>query len=156
MDTTAYELADPGEPDLPRWIGFGPSPSPWVALWGRECGIEPQLAEWFNSLRLRGCTPLVRRSVTFSTLGGASGFVRWRLDQIADWCNGWPGWLLNEPQARVAKPVIQERPDGSRERYRSIRQASQRTRFTRESISAWARSGCAGSDGSRWWFDFAG
>lgn len=152
-----YELFDPSESDLPRYVGWGPAPSPWLALWGRSEGVEPKLGGWFRTLRERAVQPLVGRCMDVSTIAGARQIAAFRVEQIAEWAGtapNLPSWLLNEPTTRLAKPVVRQRADGSRDWFASVRAASKATGHTRGSVAAWARSGCEDREGCSWWFDF--
>jgi predicted DNA-binding transcriptional regulator AlpA len=134
-----YVWEDPRDPDeLPRWVGYGPWPTPWQSLWDfREHGTGP-LFDWLRELDANGLQPKVSK---FWALGRVAGCVdgvsarmvaREFIMQISRMADGnrehgpnyppHPEFLLNPrlgtPDPR--KPIIAERPEGQTMEFLSV------------------------------------
>src|SRR3974390_169203 len=82
-----YQLEDPREPDIPKWIGYGPTPLPWQALWDfRQYGTGP-LFEWLRDLDANGLRYKVSKDWHLGFVTGidavmARMLARWRIQEI--------------------------------------------------------------------------
>jgi predicted DNA-binding transcriptional regulator AlpA len=147
-----YVWEDPRDADeLPRWVGYGPWPTPWQALWDfRQHGRGP-LFDWLRELDANGLQPKVS---SYWALGQwpkcldgvaarriAHEFIM-RISRMANGGGGngpryppHPEFLLNPhlgpPDPR--KPIVAERPDGQTMEFLSVGHAAE-CGYTRSAI----------------------
>jgi hypothetical protein len=127
----AYELEDPREPRLPRWVGYGPGLAPWTTLWDfREHGVGP-LFEWLRDVEANGQRPVESRRFGMGRVAGrqitcqaARAAAQIRLMMISRAAAGLedgqsgqpdpPAFLFNPKPgpSDVRKPIVAESPDG--------------------------------------------
>ena len=89
-----YELADPREPDLPVFVGYGKASlqPPWGALWALRNVSNGRWALWMRELESLNLTPLA-----VSVIGWP---VRWRDDGVLFDCGSsrYAAWPAARPR----------------------------------------------------------
>lgn len=163
--TRVFELVDPREADLPRYVSFGAGPCPWWDRWIHRELDGSKLAAWFRDLGAAGVVPIEsHRWLPRSPIERphAKRLARMRIQQIAMWAGTWPalpGFLLVEhfrrPHApnRMLVPVVRLHGDGTAERYPSVTQAARARGWTFESIRLYLESGGADGEGCHYFMD---
>lgn len=144
-----YVWEDPREPEIPRWVGYGPGLAPWTALWDFRAHGTGRLFDWLRELDACGLQPKVCRfwavgQVMGCQIDGISARITARvlitLISRAAFGEGsilppHPPFLLNprlgKPDDR--KPVIAEGPDGKTLSFLSVGHAVEHG-FTRSAI----------------------
>jgi hypothetical protein len=154
-----YVWEDPRDAnELPRWVGYGPWPTPWKALWDfRSHGSGP-LFDWLRELDANGLQPKVS---SFWALGRVAGCVdgvaarmvaREFIRLICKMANAGQGngtrypshpeFLLNPrfgpPDPR--KPIVAVGPDGLTMEFLSVGHAVE-CGYTRSAIDRALRTG---------------
>jgi hypothetical protein len=153
----AFQLEDPREPDIPKWIGYGPVPAPWEALWDfRQHGRGP-LFDWLRNLDANGLRPKVSKDWHLGFVVGfdaatARMFARERIMDICRMAEGrppggprypeHPEFLLNPrlgpPDPR--KPIVAEGPNGQKLEFLSVGHAVE-LGYTRSAIDRALKTG---------------
>lgn len=147
-----YELEDPRQPNVPRWVGYGKGFTPWEALWDfREHGTGP-LFDWLRDLDANGLTPVVSPMWRIGRVDGcrlsareARNVARCRIHIICDAAGmtrkpgelypDVPDFLFNRRlcQDDPRKPIVAERPDGQTWEFASVGHAVDHG-FTRSAV----------------------
>ena len=154
-----YAWEDPRDAaKVPRWVGYGPWPTPWKTLWDfRQHGSGP-LFDWLRELDANGLQPKVS---SFWALGRAPGCIDgvaarriahefiMLISRMADGSGGngsqyppHPEFLLNPrlgpPDPR--KPIVAEGPDGQTMEFLSVGHAVE-CGYTRSAIDRALKTG---------------
>jgi len=161
----AFQLEDPRLPEIPRWVGYGPAPAPWSALWNfRQYGTGP-LFDWLRDLDANGLRPKLSSDWHLGFVVGFDALTarmaaRWRIMEICRMAEGrpeggpeypeHPEFLLNPrlgpPDPR--KPIVAEGPDGQKLDFLSIGHAVE-LGYSRSSVNRALKAGGA-YRGLRW------
>jgi hypothetical protein len=160
--TRAFELVDPREPTLPRFIGHGSGDCPWWQRWTHRELDGSKLAGWMRDLDAAGILPVEsHRWLPRSPMErhDANRLARLRIQAVSTWAGTWPAlpdFLLVEhfgrPHApnKTPMPVVRLHGDGRAERYASVTQAARARGWTFEAIRHFLETGHADEAGSRY------
>jgi hypothetical protein len=144
-----YELEDPRQPNVPRWVGYGKEFAPREELWNfREYGTGP-LFDWLRDLDANGLKPVLsptwRAGRANMSAKEARNFARCRIAMICDMAGmprkpeelypDTPGFLFNRRlcQDDPRKPIVAEGSDGKTWEFASVGHAVEHE-FTRSAI----------------------
>src|SRR5262245_60971117 len=97
-DHRVFELVDPTDSDLPRFVTWGNST--WLdRRWALRHVDGSLLAAWFRELDERGLYPAVStRWVPAEPCSRckAGQLARARVQEVCEWSGHWPAWLLGD------------------------------------------------------------
>jgi hypothetical protein len=152
--TKAYELIDPREPTLPRYVGH----RPWAERYRVRHHDGSRLGRWFRELDTAGVMPA--ESFTWlpnvpTTRPEAERLARVRIEQIARWAGCWPDlptWLLVDHYGHQTMPVPVTRIDanGKVTTYPTIHAAARGVGRSYEGIRFAVFHGCMDRRGCFW------
>lgn len=154
------------EQSLPVFVGIGPFADPWASLWQNRHRDGSRLAAWLRTLEMppRESTRWIP-AVMPMRRAEADAVRRVRIEMICRWAGTFPAapaWLLCALPWRPAAPRLSARPvkriapDGTVERFPSIRAASRIIGVSLGTMTYRLGTGCRDCDGYYWSDDFAG
>lgn len=154
------------EQDLPVYVGIGDFADPWSHLWQNRHIDGSKLAAWLRTLDEppRESTRWIPAALPMRR-AEADAIRRVRVEMICRWAGSFPAapdWLLCSLPWRpaaprlCARPVKRIAPDGTVERFPSIRAASRIIGVDWRAVAWWVSNDCVGCDGCTWFDDCDG